>query len=225
MIRFPARHKVPEFGTFASLLRMTTKYGFSDVRDQLIEDLEGAYPTKWGDFRNAKVLGEEVFGSPKPHPNAVLNLFEAQGVRFAIPSAAYRASFGGFHALMSDNPGTTLSRRTLASTIQGMHALSTLVSNVARIAAYGGNPSVCPDKACALNVDINPAEPRMKAVEKVYLAMIDKREGGLLSPPSLKHILCTRCAGRMEAAYAEYGSLFWESLPPVFNISRSWDSL
>ena len=75
---------------------MTTKYGFSDIRRQLIKDLKGAYPTRWEDFETAKILGEDIFGSPKPHPNAVLDLFEAQNVRFAIPFAAYRASIGGF---------------------------------------------------------------------------------------------------------------------------------
>ena len=96
---------------------MTTKYGFSDIRDQFVKDLKGAYPTRWEDFEAAKVLGEDVFGSPEPHPNAVLNLFEAHNVRFTIPFAAYRASIGGFSALMNDKPGTILPRRTPATTI------------------------------------------------------------------------------------------------------------
>ena len=102
---------------------MTTKYGFSSVRDQLVEDLRGAYPTKWEDFQGAKVLGEDVFGSPKPHPNAVLKLFEVGSIRFAIPFAAYRAAIGGFSVLMSDKPGTVLPRRTLATTVYGVHVL------------------------------------------------------------------------------------------------------
>jgi len=95
MTRFPARHKVPEFTTFASLLRMTTKYGFSDVREGLVEDLKRAYPTKREDPRTEKVLGEDIFGSPKPHPNAVLNLFLEQNIKFALPLATYRAALGG----------------------------------------------------------------------------------------------------------------------------------
>ena len=75
MSRFPARYEVPKFSLFAPLLRMTTKYGFSRVRDQLVQDLKGAYPTKWEAYQAAEVLGEDVFGSPKPHPNAVLNLW------------------------------------------------------------------------------------------------------------------------------------------------------
>jgi hypothetical protein len=212
MIRFPARHEVLEFSAFASLLRMTTKYDFSNVRDQLVKDLEGPYPTQWEDYRSAKVLGEDVFGSPKPHPNTVLNLFEAQNIEFAIPFAAYRASIGGFQTLMSDKPGMVLSRRTLANTIQGMHALSTSVSNAARIIVYGGYLSVCPDKSCTLNCGISLPEARMRALEGVYLAIIDKtREGGLLSPPSLRH-LCKRCAGRIETDYVNRGSTFWRDL-------------
>ena len=225
MTRFPARHEVPEFNVFASLLRMTTKYGFLDVRDQLVKDLEGAYPTKWEDFRSAKVLGEDVFGSPKPHPNTVLNLFEAQNVKFAIPFAAYRCSIGGFQALMSDKPGTVLSRRTLSNTTHGFLNLSTAASHLARIVAYREHLSVCPYETCTRNVDINPGEKRMEALEKVYFAMIGKREGGLLNPPSLKHLLCTKCAMDMEVSHTKWGSLFWENLPPAFNLSLSWAAL
>jgi hypothetical protein len=168
MTRFPPRHKVPEFSVFASLLRMTTKYGYSDVRDQLVEDLKGAYPTKWEDFASAKVVGEDVFGSPKPHPNAVLNLFMAQNVRFAIPFAAYRASIGGFSALMSDGPGTVLPRHTLATTTRGMYELRLMASSVARVVAYGGDLRVCPDKACVLNVGTDRIKPRVEAMGKIY---------------------------------------------------------
>ena len=223
--RFPARHEVPEFSVFASLLRMTTKYGFSIIRDQLVKDLEGAYPTKWEDFRSAKVLGEDAFGSPKPHPNAVLNLFEAQNLTFAFPFAAYRASVGGFQALISNKPGTVLSRPILASTVRSMRLLSVSVSKAARMVTYGGYLWVCPDKACTPNVDLNPVEKRMEALEKIYIAMIDKREGGPLSSPSLKRLLCTKCAKNVEASHAVWGSFFWENLPPVFGLPRGWDDL
>ena len=207
---------------FASLLRMATKYGFSDVRNQLIKDLEGAYPTKWDNFKSAKALGEQVFGSTKPHPNTVLNLLEEQKVKFAIPFAAYRASIGGFQTLMSDKPGTVLSHRTLFNTTQGLLNLSTAASHLARIVAYRGHLSVCPDETCTLNVDINAGEVRMQALEKVYFTMIGEREGGLLSPPFLKHILCTKCVMQMEASHNNWGSLFWENLPSAFNLACSW---
>ena len=221
--RFPPRYEVPEFSVFASLLRMTTKYGFSDVRNQLFKDLEGAYPTKWEDFKRVKILGEDIFGSPKPHPNTVLNLLETQNVEFAIPFAAYRASVGGFSALMSDEPGTILSRRTLATIIHGMHVLRFTDSTIARTITYWGDLRVCPDEACILNVGINPIKPRLEALGKVCDAIVDQREGGVLSPPSLDHLLCTACLQDIGVAYSTWGSVCWEKLAVVFNICSGWE--
>ena len=204
---------------------MATKYGFSSVRDQLVEDLRVAYPTKWEDFQGAKVLGEDVFGSPKPHPNAVLNLFEVVNVRVAIPFAAYRASIGGVSALMSDKPGTVLPLSTLANAIHGMHVLRSSASDAARVTVYREYPRVCPDKGCTLNVEISLAEERMVAMEKIYSAVIGQREEGLLSLPALEHVLCAKCAKRLEVAYATWGSAVWKQLAPVFCVSRCWDDL
>ena len=226
MTRFPARHEVPEFTVFASLLRMTTSYGFSDIRDQLIKDLKGAYPTRWEDFQTAKILGEDIFGTPKPHPNAVLNLFEAQNVRFAIPFAAYRASIGGFTALMSDKPGTVLPRRTLATTIHGMHVIRSLASHAARVAIYGGDlwPRECHGGRCVLNIEIDRTKEWAEALEKIYNSFIDEREGGVLNPPSLGD-LCVKCTRTIEKVHATWGSVCWKSLVPAFVVSHSWDDL
>jgi len=204
---------------------MTTKYGFSDVRDQLLEDLRGGYPTKWEDFQTAKVLGEEIFGSPKPHPNTVLNLFEAQNVGFAIPFAAYRASIGGFSSLMSDKPGTVLPRHTLATTIYGTHLIQILASHSARAIAYGGYLRVCPDEICVLSVGINPTEKRAEALEKIYRSLLDKREGGMLTPPSLGHLLCVKCTKTIDPTHAPWVSICWKKFTQVFSGSNSWDEL
>jgi hypothetical protein len=204
---------------------MTTKYGFSDIRDQLVKDLKGAYPTRWEDFQTAKILGEDIFGSPKPHPNAVLNLFEAQNVRFAIPFAAYRASIGGFSALMSDKSGTVLPRHTLATTIHGMHVIRSLASHAARVVTYGGDLGECCDERCALNIEINYTREWMEALEKVYDSLVDEREGGTLSSPSLEHLLCVRCARYIKTVHTTWGSVCWENLAPAFAVSRSWDDL
>ena len=198
---------------------MTTKYGFSNVRDQLIKDLEGAYPTKWEDYQSAKVLGEDVFGSPKPHPNAVLNLFEAQNVKCAIPFAAYRASIGGLKSLMSDKPGTVLPRPTLATAIYGMQILQSMAVHAARMVAYRGDLWVCADKACVLGVDTNPIKARMEAVGKIYDVMVSQSEGGVLETPRLESLLCKKCVSGVEAIYAGYSSACWRKLGLVFNVT------
>ena len=84
---------------FASLLRMTTKYGFSEVHEQLVDGIKSAYPTELECLGAGMVLGEDVFGSPRPHPNAVLSLFAEQSIKFALPFATYRAAAYGMEVI------------------------------------------------------------------------------------------------------------------------------
>ena len=197
---------------------MVTKYDLSDVLEELFKFLKGAYPTRWEHFQAAKVLGEDVFGSPKPHPNAVLNLFETEGVRFAIPFAAYRASMGGLPALMSKDPGTVLPHHTLASTIYGMKSTRSFMSQVAHRIAYEENLlSVCPDKACVLNVRAEFMERRWEALTKLYNAITDnKGTGDVLSPLSLGDLACAKCTEEIEASHSTWRSRCWERLRGFF---------
>ena len=203
---------------------MVTKYGFSDVRGALVEDLKGAYPTKWEDFKAARVLGEDVFGSPKPHPNAVLNLFLEQNTKFALPFAAYRACLGGFPALVSDRPGTLLPRLTLASIIHGMGLIRRTMTH----AAYGivhSRPGVCPDRLCVLSVGVGPTEGRREVLKKVYDVIIGGSEGDMLSRPSLGALACVNCAEWLEKAYAACRKDFvWVALPSLLGWS-GWEGV
>jgi hypothetical protein len=214
--RFPARHKAPEFTVFASLLRMTTKYGFSDVREQLVEDLKGAYPTTWKAYRAAEVLGEDVFGSPKPHPNAVFNMFAEQNIKFALPFAAYRAALGGFPSLTSDESGTVLPRLTLASIIYGMEKIRDGLAQHAHSIIYDGSPRVCLQKVCVLNVGISPIERRMEALKKIFDVMINQSKGDVLSPLVFGDLVCANCAKLLECAHLRCCERnVWVSLPSL----------
>ena len=211
---------------FASLLRMTTKYCLSDVREQLIKDIKGAYPTKWEAYQAAEVLGEDVFGLPKPHPNAVLNLFMEQNVRIALPFAAYRASVGGFDAITSDEPGTVLPRRAIATTINGMYLVGGLMVELARIIVYDGNPVVvCADGKCVFNAGVVPVKQRMEALKKLHETLLVKRDGGELGPLSLGDLLCDVCAKGIHAAHTLGRSVCWERLPAMFSVAQSWDDV
>ena len=226
MTRFPARHEVPNFSVFASLLRMTTKYGFSDVRDQLVKDIKGAYPTEWEQYQAAEVLGEDVFGSPVPHPNAVLNLFMAQNIRFAIPFAAYRVSLRGFSALMSSEPGTALSSHTLASTIHGDGEIRRAMTQAAHKIAYKEYLlAVCPDKACTFNIAVKSMERRMEALTKLHDAMICERKGGMLSAPSLGGLACAKCIKEVEISHAAWRRSCWAQLPSTFLVAKQRDEV
>ena len=195
---------------------MANKYGFSDVREGLIEDLKDAYPTKWEDLEAAKVLGEDVFGSPKPHPNAVFNLLLEQRIKFALPFAAYRAARAGFSSLISEESGMALPRLTLASTIYGMERIRHVMVQLSHSIIYSGNLKVCPQEECALNVGINPTERRMEALKKIFGIMVNKGKDDLLSPLSLGDVACVDCAKLLEDAYRRHCEQFvWRALPSL----------
>ena len=195
---------------------MATKYGFSDVREALVEDLKGAYPTKWEDFEAARVLGENVFGSPRPHHNAVLNLFLEQNINFALPFAAYRATLGGLPALVSDTPGVVLPRLHLAAIIHGMGAMKRVTMLATHNFVYVGDLEACPDTSCILHVRVNSARGRREALNKLFNVMLIGSEADMLSPPSLGTLACASCTTLLERAHLGFRkNIVWAGLPSL----------
>ena len=91
--------------------------------------------------------------------------------------------------------------------------------HAAHIITYGTDLWMCPDNMCVLGVETSPIKPRMEAIGRIYKAMIDQRQGGVLSPPYLGGLLCAGCARRVVAIHASYCKAYWEKLAPVFNVS------
>jgi hypothetical protein len=222
--RFPARHKVPGFTVFASLLRMATKYGFPDVREELVEDLKVAYPTKWEAYQGAEILGEDVFGSPKPHPNSVLNLFIEQNIKFASPFAAYRATLGGFPSLTNGRPGTVLPRLPLAFAVYGMERIRHGMVQIAHSMVSNTSQVVCTQRACVLNVGIDLVERRREALDKIFGVMVDRCKGDVLSPLSFGDLLCADCANQLEGVHLRCRERsVWVALPGL--LGRRWEGV
>ena len=205
---------------------MATKYGFSDVREQLVDSIKGAYPTEWEGPGTGKVVGEDVFGSPIPHPNAVLNVFMEQGVRFALPFAAYRAALGGFSSLISDKPGTVLPRLALASTVYGMKMIRVALAEFAHSVVCQMSLKECRDNTCAANVVSSPPRLRMEALNKIYDAMVSEgREGDVLFSRLLENVVCVDCARTPEQAYHRWCEMIWKQLPRIFGVGNSWEEV
>ena len=204
---------------------MTTKYGFCDVREGLIEDIKVAYPTKWEDFETTKVLGEATFGLPKPHANAVLNLFLVQKIKFALPFAAYRAGLGGPFALANDRPGMVLPRLILASIIHGMGEIRRMMTHAAHGIAYVGDLSMCPQMTCVLNFGTNSVERRAEALKKISDVIVKKSEGDMLSSLWLGNLLCVGCAKLLKNGHRECRKqLVWARLPSLLGW-ESWECI
>jgi hypothetical protein len=204
---------------------MAIKYGFYDICEQLIDSIKCAYPTKWEGLGTGVVLGEDIFGSPKPHPNAVLNLFAEQNIKSALPFAAYRAALSGFSSLTSDKPGTVLPRLTLASTVYGMEVIRGGFSQLAHLIVCNMSLEVCHDIACPANVGINPPERRMEGLNKIYNAMVKNCEGDVLFSLSLGNNVCFNCAKRTVKAHQVWCKMIWEKLPRIFGIGKSWEEV
>ena len=203
---------------------MTTKYGFSDAREQLIDGIKAAYPTEREGPGTVKVLGEDIFGSPKPHPNAVLNLFLEQNVKFASPFTGYRATLGGPSSLTSTEPGTVLPPLTLASTIYGMEVVRGGVARLAHLIVCDMSMEECHNGACAANVGIPPKQ-RMEELNKVYDAMVNEGNGDVLYSLSLGKMVCVGCGEIAKQAYHNWHRVIWKKLPHIFGIGESWDDL
>ena len=225
MVRFPAWRKVPDFAVFASLLRVTAKYGFSDVREQLVDTIKDAYPTKLEGTGTAKALGEDIFGSPKPHVNAVVKLFLEQDINFALPFAAYRAALGGLPSLTSNEPGTVLPSLTLALTIYGMEVIRGRLAHLAHLVVCNMSLEECHDVACAVNVGISPPQRRIEGLNKVYDAMVKGSEGDVLFSLPLLDNICANCTKIPNNAYHHWHTKVWEGLPRIFGVGKSWDDL
>ena len=204
---------------------MTAKYGFSNIHEALIEDIKAAYPTKWEDFQAAKVLGEDLFGLPKPHPNAVLNLFLEQKIEFALPFAAYRASLAGFLDLVSDKPGMVIPRLTLASIIHGMGKMYRGYIISAYSILHFWNPEVCPEESCVLHARVSSTKGSGDALGMLFDCMLRGCEGDMLSPLSLGTLACTNCAKRLERNHLGCRKEFiWVELPSLLGWER-WEGV
>ena len=200
---------------------MAAKYGFSNVREALVEDLKGAYPTRWEDFEVASVLGEDIFGSAKPHPNAVLNLFLEQNIKFALPFAAYRAGLGSPSSLVSDEPGTILPRPALASIIHRMGVTRRVMTHATYGIVYLWDLGECPDGLCVLSV--GAGQERMEALKKISEVMFDVNEGDMLTPPALGTLTCANWAKRLEKTHLDCRKDFvWALLPNLLGW-ESWE--
>lgn len=203
---------------------MTTKYGFSDVRGQLIHTLKGAYPSEWEAYQTADVLAEDVFGLPTPHPNAVLNLFLEQKVKFAIPLASYRAALRGFPSLLSNEPGAALPRLALAFAIYGMDTIRTEVSQFAHSLVCIMGLKECHEVECVVNGGVSSPDERLEELNKIYNALVKDGKGDVFSF-LLGDAVCVNCAGEPEQAYLQWCTTIWEDFPRIFGVGESWDEV
>ena len=215
--RFPHRHKTPDFTTFSSLLRMTTKYQFREIRSQILLDLLPAYPTKLSEYEGSSCLGEAVFGSPIPHPNSVLDLFVTCNVAFALPFAYYRACVAGDPAsLDTGTGGTALLPDTLRTVLRGQARLEADEVRLVKEVAL---------KDCTSWGRCLRKSPAGRVLIFDWIHPETATQSGILErEDSLGSEYCSRCLQAFQQELSKAKKDTWESLPSYFGLPP-WDEI
>ena len=214
--RFPHRHKTPDFIAFSSLLRMTTKYQFQEIRSQILLDLLPAYPTELSKYQGSSCRGEAVFGSPLPHPNSVLDLFVTCEVAFALPFAYYRACIAGDPASLDISDGeTALPPDTLKTALRGQARLRGGEVQLAKKVAFQDCPGwgACSGKFPAGRTQVyNWINPEVVTQSGIL------ERGGLLGSG-----YCAHCSQFFQQELSKAKESTWGDLPSYFGLPP-WES-
>jgi hypothetical protein len=228
--RFPERNKVPDFVTFSSLLRITTKYEMPTIRSQLLEVIRDAYPETFEGLTPSKPLGESVFSAPTPHPNAVLNLFVQQKLTSALPMAYYMAVRRGLDSLMDRHlpRNATLSPDILQVAIRGLLALREIELKGTHRLIFGSASSRSCSRSESSCPSHNATGPRVsEAHQKIADRITDSAHSGtnLLQVLSLREVcgdnclgFCESCVEGWEVERADVRKNAWAMLPDVFGL-------
>ena len=231
--RFPERSKVPDFNTFSSLLRITTKYEMPTVRSQLIEVVRDAYPETFEGVTPTGTLGENVFSGPTPHPNEVLNLFVQQKLTSALPMAYYMAARRGVDSLMDRRlpRSATLSPEVLQIAIKGFITLREVELKETHRLVFGSKgPKQCPSN-CPSRTSASPAT--LEAYQKVFDHIVGSSEYGtkVLQVPEfcensegsgvcISPNVCAHCMDTWKSGHADFRKRVWATLPDAFGLKR-----
>jgi len=212
---------------------MTTSYKIDSVREQILEDLHDAYPTTFGVYGRSETLGERVFGDPKPHPNAVLKLFETCNVAFALPFAYYRACTAGTLALTSVEPAFRLPPRVLAAAVVGQSRLKARELQVVRQLLFDRPTKMfsCSSWLCPGSHETNhkrsgqtsPYERLFNSISS-QASEVDMAVSILETKVLTDDAFCAKCLERFNSCLRCAREEIWGSLPRMFGLTP-WSSL
>jgi hypothetical protein len=198
------------------------------VRSQLLGVIRDAYPATFEDLSPSKALGENIFGGPTPHPNAVLNLFVQQKLTSALPMAYYMTVRRGLDLLMDGRLPTSarLPPEILKVAMKGLFILREMELRETHRLIFGSKgPCRCSQSDCPLYGAIGPRV--LEAQQEVVDRIADSARSGtnLLQVLSLREILggdclgfCGSCVERWEAGHANVRKSAWTKLPDAFGL-------
>ena len=223
--RFPEKNKIPDFATFSSLLRITTKYELPAIQSQLLELVRDAYPETFEGLVPSKLLGENVFSGPAPHPNEVLNLFVQQKLTSMLPMAYYMAARKGVQSLI--NPRHPINARLPPEILQpaadGLMALREMeLKGIHRLIT---TPHRCLSHGCVSPKTLGPggSDTEHKVIDQITGSSHSGTR--ILQVFSLNDVCgdeldvcCKSCEEWWESGHVEMRKKAWAALPSVFRL-------
>ena len=221
---------MPDFTTFSSLLRITTKYEMPAVRSRILDAVRDAYPETFEGLTPSKQIGEKVFSGQTPHPNEVLSLFVQQKLMSALPVAYYMAVRRGLDSLMGLrlSASARLTPEVLQVAIKGLLALRGMeLKETHRLILGSRGSRSCSRPTCPSRNTTGPvvSEAHQKVVDRIA----DSVHSGtkILEVLSLREVcggdcfgFCENCAERWGAGHVDVRKNAWGTLPDVFELSR-----
>jgi len=205
----------------------------SNLRARLLGTIRDAYPENFEGLDPSKVLGENVFDGPKPHPNAVLNLFFQQKVTPALPMAYYMAARRGLGSLMDTRlpSNSTLSGRTLGSAISGLMALREMELKEAHRIVFAMKDASNRVGCASMHCPSHPKGSMSAEIIGAYQRTFDRITGSAVGGTRILQVLsasefaedtesrfCKVCEEKMQAAHSEVRKKAWAALPEVFGL-------
>lgn len=211
---------------------MTTKYEIKAVREQILEDLQEAYPETFEAYEASTVLGERIFGTPKPHPNAVLNLFRQCSVTFALPYAFYMACRGGLSSLTTTAAGAKLSAPVLAVTVRGLGNLRAAELKVANRIIFQPKLHRCAKFLCMAGTGLDTDSRGELVFQNIFKSIVDSSSDMATTaletpkfPASSESHFCTRCLEAWLKFHREARREVWCALPEYFGLNSTEGSV
>ena len=220
---------MPDFTTFSSLLRITTKYEMPAVRSRILDAVRDAYPKAFEGLTPSKQIGEKIFSGQTPHPNEVLSLFVQQKFTSALPVAYYMAVRRGLDSLMGLRlpASARLNPEVLLVAIKGLLALRGVeLKETHRLILGSRGSRSCSQSNCPSRNATGPvvSEAHQKVVDRIA----DSVHSGtkILEVLSVRGVcgddcfgFCENCVECWEAGHADVRKNAWGMLLDVFGSS------
>lgn len=210
---------------------MTTKYQISDIREQILVDIQEAYPKTFKVYEDSTILGENVFGEPKQHPNAVLSLFKQCGVTFPLPYAFYTACRGGLSSLTDNTIGISLPGPTLAVAVRGLGKLKAAELKAAKNILFQPKLHRCDRFSCYSGSSVNHDKDGKPVFQSVFDSIVDS--SGNMATHALETpifdavsetLFCKTCLDTWLKGHREDRAEMWYALPEYFELGPNTNS-